>query len=178
MQLIQGSTMPDFIVDTDRRNYVNLYSLINRPTVFWVIRYIGCPVCRYDVHILKENYKRIAEKGYNLYVVMQSDTEHIHRSLENVNLPFEIICDPAQQIYRNLDILPAANRAELAGDRSRLMEKAEKTKELGFTHGDYEGNEMQLPALFIVDTDGTVRYAHYGKSITDMPDIDELISLL
>ena len=42
-------------------------------------------------------------------------------------------------------------------------------------HGDYEGDELQLPALLITDKDLKVTYVHYGNDITDMPIVDELI---
>ena len=42
----------------------------------------------------------------------------------------------------------------------------------------YEGNELQLPALFMTDKDLKVCYAHYGKNIMDMPTVDELIEMI
>ena len=45
-------------------------------------------------------------------------------------------------------------------------------------YGDYEGNELQLPALFIVDRDKKVIHAHYGRDIMDMPSVDELVEMI
>ena len=59
-----------------------------------------------------------------------------------------------------------------------LKEKGAKAAALGFSHGDYEGNEQQLPAMFIVEEDGTVSFAHYAKGIMDMPTVDELLEIL
>jgi hypothetical protein len=42
----------------------------------------------------------------------------------------------------------------------------------------YEGNEQQLPALFIIDEQGTVTCAHYAQNIMDMPLIDDVLKLL
>jgi peroxiredoxin Q/BCP len=36
----------------------------------------------------------------------------------------------------------------------------------------------RLPAQVIIDKAGIVRYAHFGKSMSDIPDNDELLSLL
>ena len=55
--------LPDFKVTTNIHDDVQLSSLINQKTVFWIIRYIGCTVCRYDVHLLSVNYNRIKDKG-------------------------------------------------------------------------------------------------------------------
>ena len=179
MKLTVDCMMPDFKVNTEKRSNVLLSDIITRKTVFWVIRYIGCTVCRYDVHLLSEKYDEISKKGYDLFVVMQSDVEHVKNELKDNSLPFEIICDNTFEIYDALEIRPAESKEELVGDQlDKLKEKGNKAREAGFAHGDYEGNELQLPALFIVDENLKVLYAHYGKNIVDMPTVDELIDML
>ena len=36
----------------------------------------------------------------------------------------------------------------------------------------------RLPAQVIVDKSGTIRYAHYGRSMADLPSNDQLFALL
>ncbi len=36
----------------------------------------------------------------------------------------------------------------------------------------------RMPAQVVVDKDGLVRYAHYGSSMSDIPDTAELLALL
>ena len=179
MKLNEGMKMPDFTVNTNERDNVKLSEMTGKKNIFWVIRYIGCTVCRYDVHVLAQRYDEIARKGCNLFVVMQSDTDHVKRDLEGFRIPFEIICDNEQKIYQELEVLPAESREQLVGDSlDKLKVKGTAAREAGFAHGDYEGNELQLPALFITDNDLNVTYAHYGKNIMDMPSVDELIEMI
>ena len=167
--------LPDFKVTTNIHDDVQLSNLISRKTIFWIIRYIGCTVCRYDVHLLSVNYNRIKDKGYDLFVVMQSDKEHILNDLKDVKLPFEIITDNKMEIYKTLEINPALSKDELAQDKEALKDKVTKARSLGFKHGDYEGDELQLPALLITDENLKLTYVHYGKDIMDMPTVDKLI---
>ena len=112
---------------------------------------------------------------------MQSDVDHVKKDLEKTGteLPFPIICDPEQQIYRLLDIKAAASMEALSsGVKEELLAKAKRAREAGFVHGDYEGNELQLPALFIVNEEGIVEYANYARNIMDMPDIDDVLKML
>ena len=60
----------------------------------------------------------------------------------------------------------------------RKKAKKQKIKEAGFVHGKYEGNEQQLPAMFDVDPDGSVVYAHYAKNSIDMPTVEEMFRIL
>lgn len=36
----------------------------------------------------------------------------------------------------------------------------------------------RMPALFVIDTEGHIRYRHYGDSMSDIPSNKELLSLL
>ena len=106
---------------------------------------------------------------------MQSDKAHIINELKDANIPFEIICDNKQEIYKTLEINPASSKEDMVKDKEKLAAKVANAKALGFKHGDYEGDELQLPALLITDKDLKVTYVHYGNDITDMPIVDELI---
>lgn len=176
-----NDAFPGFTFSTAYEDDLNSKDILKGKTVFWFLRYIGCTVCRYDVHLLQERYDEFLKKGAQVYVAMQSDREHVRKDLESTGtkLPFSIICDPEQKIYELLDIVPAESMEALTeGVREQLKEKGGKARELGFVHGDYEGNEQQLPALFIVNEDGTVAYAHYARNIMDMPLIDDVLAIL
>ena len=67
----------------------------------------------------------------------------------------------------------------LLGDQlAALQKKGAAAAEAGFSHGDYEGDEQQLPAMFILDENGVATYVHYAANIVDMPTVDEVLNLL
>lgn len=147
----------------------------NDPTMFLVLRYIGCTVCRYDIHLLELRYREFADKGTNV-VVMQSTKEYVQRDLAGRVLQFYIICDSNQRIYKELSIEAANNMEELVGDeKEKLYLKCDAAENAGFGHGEYEGIEEQLPAFFYINLDLKVIEAHYAKNIMDMPSIDEML---
>jgi hypothetical protein len=39
----------------------------------------------------------------------------------------------------------------------------------GYRHGKFEGHETQLPAVFIVGKDSMIKFAHYGRHLSDIP---------
>lgn len=177
MKLEVGSKMPDFTVDTAFKRNRSLKDMAGEnKTAVLFLRYAGCTLCRFDMRILKEAYDKIKEPGGKVLVVLQSDPDKLSKEIDEGYYPFEVICDPGQELYKQLEIKPADSQEEMIGPDS--MEKLKKVQESGLTHGDYEGNEMQLPAAFVVDKDLNVLYAHYAANITDMPGIDELVHLL
>ena len=183
-KVVVGQVMPDFSFSTDRHFENRLSEVVKKAdkTVLWVLRYIGCPPCQYDVHCIAENYARFQEKNAQVYVVMQSSRESVQTALSQTPIPFEIICDETQSIYESFSIEATQTREERLPktEEGKLMleKKLARVKEGGFVHGSYEGNEQQLPAMFIVDKNRVVLYAHYAKDMIDMPEVDQVLELL
>ena len=183
-KLVVGDKMPNFIFNTAYESNKTVEKVIKekKRTVFWVLRYIGCTTCRYDVHVMASRYQKFLDLDTQIYVVMQSEPANVREDLKDAKLPFDIICDPAMEIYRSLEIRPAASQQDrlptALAEIAKLEEKKKKVAEAGFVHGKYEGDEQQLPALFVVECDGTVSFAHYAKNSIDMPTVDEMLKVL
>jgi peroxiredoxin len=183
-KLSAGDQFPDFEFHTANGLDLKAHEVIKKAgkTVFWVLRYVGCTSCRYDIHVIKERYGEFKNLDSQVLVVLQSQPEIVLADLKGDEVPYEIITDPEQKIYRRFSIEPAAAKEGLRPldpeGIKKLDEKREKIKAAGFVHGIYEGDENQLPALFIVGRDGTVLYAHYAASIIDLPSVDEVLEKL
>lgn len=181
-RLVVGDKFPDFTVNTHLEKGTSISKIVDgKPTVLYVIRYIGCTVCRYDIHQIEANIEAFKNKGVNIAVIMQSKPEQVNHDLKmsNTTLSYPIICDEGQAIYQTLSILPANSMDELLNcDKEKFEAKKKAAKDLGFTHGEYEGNEQQLPAFFYLDSDLTCKIVRYGKNIIDNPTISEVLEMI
>ncbi len=183
MKLRVGDTMPDMPVKTAYGTADSLYGLIGgKNTLIWAVRYIGCPPCHLDTHRLAERYDRFRAADANVVVVMQSDPAVFRETTEGESIPFDILCDPEMKFYKALEIEAAKDRDEMTGKEfgglEQLMAKGQACREMGYEHGKYEGDEMQLPAVFVVDGRGKVLYAHYARFLTDLPEYDDMAAFL
>lgn len=179
VKLQTGEKMPDFTYDIPFAAGVALSDTARRVagrTALVFLRYYGCTLCQYDIHRYAKEYGQIAATGGQMLVVLQSDPKKLAGQLKPGDLPFDIVCDPEARLYQQLDIRPAASQAGLA-DAGTIL-KIAKAKAGGFTHGDYEGDELQLPAVFVMEQDLTLTHVHYGKSAGDVPDTKALAALL
>ena len=61
---------------------------------------------------------------------------------------------------------------------ARLTYKRSKAAERGLVHGEYEGEELQLPGMFLLDKEMNVLHAHRAKTLTDMPDVDAMLAMI
>lgn len=175
-KLTAGQNMPDFTFHTAFEEGKTLYGELSGKTFVWFLRYYGCTLCQVDLHALKTNYDKFTEKGARVIVVMQSAPSVIAAEIAQGDLPFEIVCDETMALYKRFEILPAKSKLGMAS--LAIVGKAKQAKELGFEHGAYEGDELQLPALFLLDREGKIEYAHYGKNVTDIPSIPEMLGML
>ena len=146
------------------------------PALFLFLRYYGCRICQLDLRDLDQGYEAVRRAGGRVVVVLQSKREVLEAAAEEKPFPYTVICDPDQKLYKMFEILPAADKDELKGGNA--PQKAARAAELGMVHGEYEGNELQLPAAVLVDGSMTVRYAHYGENAADTPAVEEIVRLM
>ena len=181
MKLVKGKSMPDF-------SYLSPYSegekkfseyAQGKKTFVVFLRYYGCTVCRLDLHIYAQRMAEFAAKGAQLMVVLQSDPNLVKEEAPLGTFPYEIACDPSQAVYKQFEIEPAKNMLSLiGGGLVSAVKKMNAAKKFGFAHGEYEGNEQQLPAMVLVDENGTITFSHYAKNLVDLPGVDEMLAKL
>ncbi|WP_186429520.1 peroxiredoxin-like family protein [Clostridium sp. BSD9I1] len=172
-----GMKAPDFNFMTAWNLENNFYdSTSGKRNILFFLRYYGCTVCQLQILKFIKNYERFKEKDTQLFVVLQSEPETIREQDSKGDIPFAIICDPSQELYKLYNTSAAKNMLGLGS--FNLFKKVEEAKKLGLTHGKYEGNELQLPATFVIDEEGIIKFVHYGQDAGDVPDIDELLKLI
>lgn len=177
-RLKEGQKMPDFTFRTPFCPELTLKEFMaGQKTAIVFLRYFGCTLCQYDIARYKAGYQEMKEAGGRLLVVLQSDPQLLAQDLVTEDaLPFTIACDPEGELYREYGILPAESMAKMAG--AKTVVKLAKAKAAGYKHGRYEGEELQLPAAFVLDGDGTISLAHYGAAADDVPDAAGLAGYL
>ena len=178
-RLEAGQRLPDFeyVTPFSTGHTLTETAAAAPKTALVFLRYWGCTLCQYDIHLLAQEYDKIRARGGQLLVVLQSDPARLAQELGSADaLPFPIVCDPDQKLYKQFGIDPAVSMAKMAD--LKMLGKIVKATKAGFKHGVYEGDEQQLPAAFVVDSACKILYAHYAKSVSDMPDAAELAKLL
>lgn len=177
-KLTAGMSAPSFtfqsVWSTDRN--VECYPESGKTFLFF-LRYYGCTLCQLEIHNLVVNNNKFEEKGVKVFVVLQSDPQTIRSQTKESDIPFKIICDPEQSLYDLYHVEALKTQEEIVATPG-LLAKVEEANNLKIEHGLYEGNELQLPAVFLVNNEKVIEFAHYGKDFGDIPKIDDLISLL
>lgn len=174
-----GQEFPVFSCATPFSPSLSLEDALKRvpgKTALVFLRYYGCPICQLDLRDYAEGYGKITASGGQLLVVLQSDPKLLAEKITPETFPFDIFCDPQMELYQQLAIAPAASMLKMMSFSA--VKKVIRSNKMGFKHGEYEGNEQQLPAAFVLDQSRKVHFAHYGRDAADVPTAEELAALL
>ena len=176
MKLEVGKKIDDFSFCTQNGcKHSFVANLKADKTVLLFLRYIGCTVCNLTILEIRDKFEEFKEKGIDVFVVLQSDPELLKEEIKDENIQFEIIVDPDMKLYEKFSLEVVDSPDKLLGEGT--MDRIALAKERGLEHGAYEGDEMQLPATFVLDKDGTVTYAKYGTHVTDTMPVAEMLQL-
>ena len=88
---------------------------------------------------------------------------------------FSMVCDPDRRLYRAYQ-LKQTGLFQLASPS--LFAKAMKAISSGHRMGTPQGDVFQLPGVFIIDTEGCIRFSHHSRDPADHPKPEELLFAL
>lgn len=175
-KLKEGCLMPNFTFQSLFEGKLAFYDVLNgKKTVLLFHRFIGCRLCQFDIRNLAQGYEHIIASGGNVFVVVQSPPETI-RDYYTENLPFTIICDPEQILYKQFEIPIATSIEKFQG--GKYKEKLEEITRTDLVRGRDEGEPMQLPAIILINEAQKITYTHYAANGADVPDVSEIAQLL
>jgi peroxiredoxin len=97
---------------------------------------------------LRENYDKFLEKDTKIIIIGPEDKEAFKKYWIKEKLKFIGLPDPDKKILK------------LYGQEVKLLK-------LG-----------RMPAQFLVDKSGFIRFVHYGKSMSDIASIDDVLKVL
>ena len=174
LKLAMGDNPPNFRFKTPWDDEVKFYDATgNNPAVLIFLRYYGCPVCQMEMAKIKQEIDLVRKKGGRVFVALQSAPEMIASLIKRDDFPFTIICDPEGKIFQLYGVEAGGIIKYLHPDGLITVIKAIRQ---GFRHGKFEGKETQLPAAFVLDTAKVVKYAHYGKNVSDIPPLTKMMA--
>jgi peroxiredoxin Q/BCP len=97
---------------------------------------------------LRRDHREFVERDAEIIAIGPEEAEPFARWWKDHKMPFVGVADPEHAIAR------------LYGQRVKLLK-------LG-----------RMPASILVDKSGYIRYTHFGDSMSDIPAVQEILSLL
>ena len=94
---------------------------------------------------------------------------------ERYSIPFPMIADPEKALFKAFHLKQASATALLSPG---MALKGVSALFKGYGIGIPKGDVRQLPGVFIIDTEGRIRYSYFAEGPADHPEPDELLKAI
>lgn len=154
----------------ERRRLAEFWSA--KPAVVVFVRHLGCPFCRLEAARLKADAAKFEAAGAEVVLITMSPPADAAEFRRRFELPFCVLSDPNQTAYRAFRVPRGGVPAVMGPQTWGVGLRATLQHGVGTPVGDV----WQLSGAYVVDTQGTIGYAHGSQHSADLPDHDALIA--
>lgn len=186
--LTVGEKLENFVYSSPRATHRELVCN-GKKTLIVFARYYDCEVSRMLASTLKAAYPAFSAMGCDVKFVLQNDVKTLadHQS----KYPFELVADPQGELYDKYNVFEADSIVNmLAGDKIFELAVGKNIYKLLDTDmvnsmstalsptADNGPRKNQLCAFVAIDKNMNVFYSHYSKTLTDFPEIRDIIKII
>lgn len=134
-------------------------------------RYASCPLCNLHLHSIIRRFDEVEKIGVVFLPVFQSPPAEVLKYTGDKPLPFPILCDPDETIYRLYDV-----KSSFWGFFSiQVLFTMIKAFLSGFFPGKMEGEIGRIPSEFLIDEEMNIFFEYKGKNIGDHPKLEVIL---
>jgi len=156
---------------------VSLAALRGHKVLLLFMRNAGCPVCNRRMHELMAQSADFQARNLTVVAVYESSAARLREYLAQQPVPFTLLPDPEQRLYQLYGLEVSGGKA-LQSVFHGVMGKARAGKKLFTKPIEQDGNKNRIGAELLLDEQGRVAVAHYGRFIGDelpLADIQKFI---
>lgn len=166
-----GDAAPDFELPDARGESVTLAGLrSDGPVVLVFYRGAWCPYCNLQLRAFQSALADIHAAGATLVAISPQTPDNSITLAEQAELAFPVLSDVGNAVARSYGLVFALG----AADRERHSDLG---IDLTAFNGD-ESWELPAPAVFVLDTDGTIRHASVAGDYRWRVGPDEVLAAL
>jgi peroxiredoxin len=177
MKIEPPQPAPAFTVNDVHGNPVNLAGYKGKKVMLTFYRNVGCPVCNLRFHQLQEQADYFKSKGLVMLAVYESAAGNMKKYIDGESPYATMIPDPDQRLYQLYKIERSTGKM-MKGMFHGAMGKMKKGKKLFKTEIKQDGNGNRISADFLIDENGNVATAYYGKYVGDHLPLDAIRQFL
>jgi peroxiredoxin len=178
MRITPPQAAPAFTIKDVNGTTVSLAGYKGKKVMLTFYRNVGCPICNLRFHELQQEADYFKSKGLVMLAVYESTAGNMKQYVEGETFDATMIPNPDQSLYKLYDIERSGGKM-LKGMFHGAMGKMKKGKALFKKKIELDGNSNRISADFLINENGNVQTAYYGKFIGDhlpIADIKRFLS--
>ena len=146
-------------------------SLKGKPYMLCFFRFATCPFCNLRMHELVKRYDELEGK-LNIVAIFDSPLQHLTRHASGHHAPFPILADATNKYYKKYHI----KKSTIGMIKGMMLRLPTMIKGMlkGYIPLPFaiKGSMITMPAEFLIDKDGLIQLAYYGKDEGDHLDFE------
>jgi len=165
--LAVGSTAPAVMVRGADGSLQALGPSFAKPTILIFYRGGWCPYCNRHLGVLKKVEPDILKLGFDLLFLSADRPELLYSSLKEPDIHYRILSDAEMHASRAFGIAYHVDDASVIKMREYGVDLEQAS---GQAH-----HELPVPAVFIIDRSGVIRFVHANPDYTTRISPEELL---
>ena len=140
------------------------------PIVLVFYRGGWCPFCNFQVRSIARAYPEFQKRGVTPVMISVDRASEAAKTRATYQIPFPVLSDPDLVAHKAFKVLQPIEAEKVAKMKERGMDLEASS---GKTH-----HTVAVPAIFIIDKNGRVRWAHADRDHKTRPKTAQLLSVL
>jgi len=166
-----GQPAPNAIVRDADGHDVQLQELIKKgPILLAFYRGGWCPYCNFEIHELTTAYPEYQKRGVLPVAISVDKQEEAAKLRATYTIPFPVLSDPELLAHEAFHVIHHADDAEVARLKANGVDLERNS---GKTH-----HSIAIPALFLIDKAGVVRWAHADPEFKVRPRTRQILAAI
>jgi len=172
MRFRPGERAPHFVAQSYDGSHIDLATLLQRKRVWLAFfRFVTCPMCNLRLHELAVKWPSLRTDDMEMIAVFQSTPASVEEWLTESRPPIRVIADEDMRLYQTYGVETSVWAAIRPEPQLRMLQ----ARRQGIVRqAPPEGPRTRVPADFLIEQDGTLRDAYYGKHIADHIGLDRV----
>ena len=168
-----NDTAPAFTLPDAFGHEISLRALLAKgPVVISFYRGEWCPFCNLELRALQEALPKMQELGATLVAISPEKPEGGVAATEKNKLTFTVLSDFSNKVARQFGIVFQV------GEQLQDLSKNVFKNDLALRNGE-DSYQLPVPATFVVDTVGVIRFAHIDVDyMTGRAQPEEILAAL
>ncbi|MDX1636460.1 MAG: peroxiredoxin-like family protein [Balneolaceae bacterium] len=167
--VLTGTTMPDAMVRTAEGDSVTLMELVSdRPAVLVFYRGGWCPYCNKHMAELQQVEDKLVDMGYQILAISPDRPKYLQATGSEQELSYTLLSDSPLHATSAFGLAYKVDQETIDRYREGGLDLAERA---GYNH-----YALPVPALFLVDTEGTILFQYVNPDYTTRINADVLMA--
>ena len=171
MQLKKGDVIDHLDLPSITGENFDIKKIIGKKTLLTFYRFATCPFCNLRIYEINQRFLEL-ENNLSVIAVFDAPIDFLTQSMEKHDTPFTILADENFEYFAKYDVEKSIWKF-LIGTTTRFFRFCRALSK-GYIPITMKGSMLTVPVDILINADGTIARAYYGKSTADHLSFEEI----